>query len=242
MEFIRKKFSDEVTKQKYNALLPDPSNPKFQKWDSSAWRTVGYLTKIEEGIDRLVLSGLVGGDCDRRLADGFSSVFNFDQRLKIVERLIKQKRLILTDPTRRFSVPVRTGSEEEVIPAIRIVMRYRNMLFHNGVFLYVEGDKVGCTETLWVEVPEGSKHPSVPLIYCANDQSSLHDLARELALGLPFYISKPIFQVNNRVSVDCLKELKKAWKSSQKLLKKDAEQKEKRFDDLQKRLENTDFG
>jgi len=110
------------------------------------------------------------------------------------------------------------------------------MLFHNGVFLYIVGDDNGYSESLWVEVPEGSKHPSVPLIHRIEGKPGLMDLAGELAMGLPFYLGAPIIRVSDNISVCCTEELARAWNSSSKSYNKDRESMKKRFDALVKQL------
>jgi len=84
VEYIQTKFSDDATRKRYHAKKFTPADNPNDVWASFAWRTVRYLTKIEEGIDRLALAGLLDEQSNRGLAHGFSSVFSFDQRLRII--------------------------------------------------------------------------------------------------------------------------------------------------------------
>lgn len=197
--YVKQRFSDEATRIRYQQQQRLPSGD-IEADAPAAWATLQAYSKIEAGVDRLIVAALIGNDARPGLASGLSELMVFDHRLRLLSRLLKRGRLRLQDPSLVFDLPYPLQGPVEPVEAIRTAMRYRNKLFHVGVYQWIEGNDHGYATSTWVDGP--AQRPAVPLVWEFKGKPALAHLVTRLAMGPPFYFGSPIFVPDEEVTVD----------------------------------------
>lgn len=212
------KYPERRTTQIYAAGTIPPQDESLRIYDETmpaAWRAVRAFVKIEAGIDRLIVASLCRRDAPPELARHLSSAFEFDQRLRIVERLVKKNKLVLQPEFESVEVPYPLPSPMKTFEAIRCAMSYRNRLVHDGLYMFVLGNEQSYTESVWVD-SANAKKPGVPIMVDVHGRPSLMRLAESLGAGLPFFTGPRIFDLADDLFVDPGPVIDRAVKAAKK--------------------------
>ena len=208
---MRERFRDEEAKKRYNEKnVVGAGREEYLKSLPYAWHLMQSFTEIETGINRIILSCLVGPDTPKEGLPELKECFSFDARLRMVRRLCRTKDLKITPAfeTVQMSGEFCQGIDEnakqyELTPldAIQSVMKFRNTLAHEGFIFFVEEDSKGSFKHIPVIVPRNSKIPFVHLYHVCpesrgdgKEQVSFHTLVWRLASGLPVYFGSSMFE------------------------------------------------
>lgn len=236
--YLPVRFSDDMTRERYFAEDSGANDNQINEEAPYAWSIVRGYAKIEQGIDRLIVACLVGSDSSPDLRYQLSPVFTFDERLRIVERLVKAGALSVHAKFAEIDGPVAFDGPLPPAAAIRKAMSYRNQLLHEGIFMWIGGNEKGFSSSVWVDGPSGQS-TAVPLVVSVDEKPSLFDLVGRLGPGLPFCFGPPMFTPVQGVEIDRTAALNQAFRKSNESRNAGSEKRQSAFEEL---LETWDCG
>lgn len=211
--YSRLRYADAATEEKYKSQKTLPkSNDEMLLALPYAWHLMQSFTKIEVGILRVVTGSLLGESVPKDALTQLVNLFSFDERLRMVQRLIKTGDLVVRDEFKKIQAPGEFGRPEfgsktffSPTEAIRIAMSYRNILAHDGFKFGVSETENGFSHVPFIESSNNSTRwvhlyhiwPEPRLDGLA--QISFHEFVWRLSNSLPFFIGPPMFEKPSRI-------------------------------------------
>jgi len=206
--FTRLRYDTDTTEKRYKAQKKLPkSNDDILIALPYAWHLMQSFTKIENGITRVLSASIVGNAVKKNIMHSLTHLFSFDERLRMMQRLIKNNNLIVCEEFRQIQAPgefghVKFGAIEFFTPvdAFRTAMSYRNVLAHDGFLFGVSESENGFRHTPIID-PSNNQRPWVHLYHVppetrsdGKNQISFNEFVWRLSNSLPFHVGPPMFR------------------------------------------------